>query len=361
MTQQEFSMKSHIKTAVSGVFLPLLVMTFLTACSNVGLLASIEKEVKLKDPTMRGIVTSLEVVGGNIYVTNGILYKRTGGTGDWDKVSLPSGAARCSEIASDGTYLYARFTKDDLSVLHSVARYEPASGGWTSLTGVDNIALIGSGSGRIYVFTGSEDKYNAYELTSGNTAVTATPILTDINTPTGTVGNYIATNKKVYTNAGAELGSSPSGVTGITMKGTNVYAVNASYVWRYAAGSWTSIKHSFTTPTTNISYLGAGGKNLLLIGSGSTAGGYGEVRLDGTDALSSVINNPGDSSDSSITVDASIQYNNSIGLWNVHGIYAVTTAVPSGDSYVLYACVVEPTYGGLWSYYSDSRNEWNRE
>jgi len=365
MTQQEFPMKLHIKTAISGVLIPLLVMTFLTACSSTGLFSSIETEVKLNDPTMQGTITSLEVANNTIYVTNGTLYQRIGGTGNWHKMSMPSGAEHCSEVASDGTYLYARFTKSNLAVFDSVQRYDPASG-WTSVTGVDNIALISSGNTRIYAFTGSENTYNAYVTTgTGSTTITPTAIATGINTPTGSASDYFATNTKVYSYTGVELGTSPSEVTGITTNGTNVYAVNSG-VWRYnttaPATGWTRIAHSITTPTTNISYLGAGGKNLLLIGSGSSSGGFGEVLLAADGSFSSTDSeSPGDTGASSITTDAASQYNNSVGQWAVHRIFAVSSPHPSGDSYVLYACVVDPTDGGLWSYYSGTRHEWNRE
>jgi len=369
MTQQEFSMKVHIKTVVSGVLITLIVLTFFSACSNIGLFSSIEKEVKLYDPTMRGIITSLEVVKGNIYVTNEMLYQRTGGTDAWVKI-LPSGAERCAEVASDGTYLYARFTTSDPAVLQSVKRYDPSSENWTNLTGVDNVARISSGNNRIYAFTGIDNSYKAYITTAaGSTVINATPIATDIATPTGTVGNYISTTKKVYSYDGttfAELGGadkSPSGITGITVKGTNVYAVNSGYVWRFdtVAAAWTSIAHEIITPTTNIAYLGTGGKNLLLVGSGASSGGFGEVILTADGALSSVIGHPGDTAASSITTDASTQYKNSVGLWAVYRIFAVTTSVPSGNDYVIYASVANSTYDGLWSYYSGTRNEWNRE
>jgi len=379
MMQQEFSMKLHIKTVVLGALIPFLALTFLTSCSNLGLFSSIEKEVKLNDPTMRGIITSLEVVNGNIFVTNGTLYQRSGGTGDWNKMSLPSGAERCSEVASDGTYLYARFTTSDIGILHSVERYDPASGGWSSLTGVDNVARISSGNNRIYAFTGINNLYKAYVTTGvGSTVINSTPIASDITTPTGTARDstgttrdYISTNKKVYSYDGttfAELGgvdASPVGVTGITTNGTNVYVVNTGFVWRFNTAApttgWTSIKHSMAT-TTNIVYLGAGGKNLLLIGSSSLTTGLGEVVLAAADgSFPSTIGSPGDTATSAITTDAALQYKNSIGLWAVYRIFAVTTAVPSGNSYVLYASIAESTYGGLWSYYSGTRNEWNRE
>jgi len=368
MTQQEFSMKLHIKPVVLGTLLSLLVLTLFTACSNTALFASIEKEVKLNDPTVRGIVTSLEVVKGTIYIANGNLYQRAGGDGTWNMMPFPSDdTKRCSEVASDGTNLYARFTTSDQAVTQSIQMYNPSSKDWTIVTGVDGVVLIGSGNKRIYAFTGTENSYKAYATTGvGSTVINAAEIAKDITTPTGTSGNYISTNTKVYSYDGTtftDLGAPSSGITGITTNGTNVYAVNSGSVYRYneTTATWSSIGHSISTPTTNISYLGAGGKNLLLIGSGCTSGGFGEVVLAADGSLQSTIDTPGDSDASSIVSGVSTQYSTSIDLWAIHRIFAVSSAVPAGNDYALYASVINSTYDGLWSYYSGTQNEWNRE
>jgi len=348
----------------------LLAITILSGCSNTAMFASIEQEVKINDPTMRGIITSMVELNGNLYIANGSLYQRTGGSGAWNKMDLPSGASRCSEVASDGTYLYARFSAEDMSVFHSVKRYDHNTGYWANVDGVDNIALIGSGKGRIYAFTGSSDSYVAYVTPSaGSTAFTATAIASGIKTPTGTAGDYISTSKKVYRYDGTTLaeaggaGTSPAGVTGITSRGTDLYAVKSGNVYHFseATNAWASIAHSLSSPTTNIAYLEAGGKKELLIASGSTSGGISEITLNADGTLKAPITTPGDSDQSAVATGAQSQYLNSVDLWAVHRVFAVSTAVPAGDAYVLYASVIHYTYDGLWSYYSSSRNEWNRE
>jgi hypothetical protein len=366
MTQQEFPMNVQKKTITVGAVILLLLITLFTSCSNTALFASIEKEVKLNDPTLGGTITSMEVVNGNIFVANGYIYQRTGGTGDWNKMAFPTGAENCSEIASDGTWLYARFTKLDKSVFHSVERYDPSSNDWTKVTGKDDIVLIGSGNDRIYAFTGASNVYSAYiTQSSGSTIFNSTPIITDITTPTGTAYNYISTTGSVYSWDGTTctaLTGAPSGVTGITHNGTNLYALNSGAAYRYdeKTSAWTSISHSLDSPTTNLAYLGAT-KNLLLIASGSLDGGFSEIILNSDGSLSSVIGTPGDSSASSVSTDDQSQYESTIGLWAVHRIFAVTTTVPSGNDYVLYASVTHYDNDGLWSYYSDTQKEWNRE
>lgn len=363
----------------------LLTFTLFAGCTKDPIFSAIENEVKLKDPTMTGTVSSFEVVDQSIYVANGYIYKRTNGTGSWNKIGLPSGAGRCATLAYDGLYLYGLFTdSDDWTTFHSVQRYDTSSDSWTNVTGLSAIVQIGSGSGRIYAFTrNGDDDYNAYDTPSaGSLAFNTTAIASNIATPKSTAGNFLATNKKVYYCAGTSLteaGSSPSGVTGITVvakpgtsANTYLYALNAGYVWQYdgttESGTWTSLGHSLSTPTSGIAYVRS--KNLLLIASGKNGGGFSEATLDATGALSTIIGTPGDSDASSVAPANQDQYNSSVGLRALNRIDAVnatdaagnaTNCVPSGDSYVVYASVLHYSYGGLWSYYPTTYPEWNRE
>lgn len=351
----------------------LLTLALFAGCSTDPIFSTIEEEVKLEDPTMRGSITSMEVIDrdgdgtkNDIYAANGMLYVRTDGTGKWNKVSLPAGAERCAEIASDGTWLYGRFTGTDHAVTHSVQRFDASAGTWKEVTGLSGVVLIGSGAGRIYAFTGANDDFDLHVTPSaGSTEFGATAIATDLATPTGTAGNYVATSAKVYSCDGAalaELTGSPAGVTGITLVPStgNIYAVNAGYVWRYDGSAWTSAAHGLSTPTTGIAWLG-GTKNLILAASGSEDGGFCEVKLGADGSLGTVISTPGDSNLSSVNTDSQDQYENSLGQWALNRIFAVTEPVPAGNEYAIYASVIHYSYDGLWSYYSNTRTEWNRE
>lgn len=361
----------------------LLTLTLFAGCTKDPIFSAIEEEVKLKDPTMTGTVTSFEVVNHDLYATNGYIYKRTNGTGSWIKLAFPSESVRCSEIASDGTWLYARFVEvSDWTNFDSVQRYDTSTGVWTPVSGLSGIVRIGSGSGRIYAFTkNGDDNYNAY-VSSSTTTFDSTPVGTSITTPTSTSGNFVSTNAKVYYYNGsslAEAGTSPTGVTGITVvakpgksANTYLYAVTLGYAWRYdgttATGNWTNSGHSVATPTTNIAYLRS--KNLLLIASGANGGGYGEIKLDDTGAFSSNLGAPGGSTESSVAPANKDQYDSSVGLRALYRIDVVdakdadgnaTGSVPAGNDYVLYASVMHYSYGGIWSYYPGTIPEWNRE
>jgi hypothetical protein len=356
----------------------LLTLALFAGCTTDPIFSAIEDEVKLKDPTMTGIVTSFEIVGTDLYAANGYIYNRTNGTGSWSKISLPSSGIRCPWIASDGTNLYALFTKsDDWTDFDSVQRYSGSS--WTKVTAPSGVQRIGSGDGRIYAFTkNGDDNWNAYATASaGGMTFSLLTGGTSITTPTSTAGNFVATNAKVYYCDGSSLseaGSSPSGVTGITIgknagSGTTdyLYAVNSGYAYRYdsttgTSGTWTSLAHSVDTPTANISYLRP--KNLLLIASGSTGSGYEEIQLTSAGAFSSNLGTPGESTASSIGTDTN--YDSSVGLRALYRIDVVDAlnnsgSVPAGNDYVIYASVVHYSYGGLWSYYPGTDPEWNRE
>jgi hypothetical protein len=312
-------------------------------------------------------VTSLEAINGTVYAANGYLFARAGGAGDWKPIDFPEGSLRCSEIASDGTSLYARFTTTDYSTFNSVQRYNGNS--WTKVSGLDDVALIGSGNGRIYAFAETDGAYSAYVTAgAGSDAFGAAAIGTGLAVPTGTAGDYVSTSAAVYAYSAGALseaggnGSSPSGVTGITVNENALYALNTSYAYRYDGTAWTSIAHDLSSPTSGIAYLGgSSGKNLLLIASKASDGGYSEVVLNSDGTLASVIDEPGDSDESSISSTEQDQYESSLAQWAIYRIFAIASPIPDGNDYVIYASVINKTYHGLWSFYSGTRREWNRE
>lgn len=88
------------------IFTAVSLAVLLSGCSEDPIFSAVEAEVELKDPSVLGTVLTLVSHDGSLYTANGNLYSRTGGIGDWRKVSLPSGASRCSQVATtteDGT------------------------------------------------------------------------------------------------------------------------------------------------------------------------------------------------------------------------------------------------------------------
>ncbi len=348
----------------------LLLSTFVASCSKTPILARIEDEVELKDPSLLGSVHSLVVAAGDVdatvndlFASNGRIYRRTDGSGDWNKVGLPASDIRCMNLATDGTNVYALFNKTDYVTFHSVQLLDPVAGTWTPVTGAAGTVMIGSGSGFIFVFF--DDGNGSYSVRrtngTGSTILTGT-IATGLSVPRGSSGGYFATKTAIYTAGGTNVSASEgliSDIRAIVAGGGNLYAIAGAYVWRYDGSAWTHIAHGFGNARC-IGYLNAGGKHLVLIGV-DDKDGYGEVLLDGSGALVSA-QKPGANDQSSITPASQDQYESSVDDLSVTSIFAIAApAVPAGNSYVIYAGITHYSDGGLWSYYSDTRQEWNVE
>lgn len=376
---QESLMSTPIRSSqkplrVAGINLAAIVFFFsllasvsvLAGCSNEPIFAAIEKEIKLKDPTMRGYVDSLAVVDGNIYATNGRIYKRTGGSGGWEKIDSPD--FRCGGLATDGINLYGLF--QDKS--YATTSVQMLSGGsWGSVSGGNSMQKISSGNGRIFGFAKNSgaETYTAYTTAgAGSTlfsVIAGAP--TTLTTPIGaiTIGgtDYFATASAVYTAAGVALtgtGIPTTGIKGITSNGTDIYVVTTGFVYRCAtpAGTptWTSVAQTMSSPT-GITFFKTGTTELLLI---CGAKGYGEIPL--ASGAMGTYQTPGSAALSSIITTAKSQYDSSIGLLNLTSIFVVPSpAAPSGNTYALYASIADVRYDGLWGYYSDTQTEWNRE
>jgi len=323
----------------------------LSSCSNDPIFAAIEDEVELKDPSVRGTITSLVSVGvaGDLYVTNGRIYKKTGGAGDWNEIGMPG--YRCAEVATDvsGTDLYGLFQNEDYE---TIGVYRLSGGSWAAVPGTSDIVKIGSGEGQIFAFAENGSDWNAHTITT--TTLNAT-IATGIAKPIGSALDFFATTAGLFNLAGTAVASTPtSGIVGITTDGTDIYLATAGSVYKCvtAGPTWTTTTHNAGSPT-GIAYLELGATDLLLV---SGAAGYGEVTVTGG-ALGAA-QDPGDSATSSISPSEKAQYESSLGQWNLTSIFAVS----DGTDYDVYAGVMDTRYDGLWGYHStDSSPEWNRE
>ncbi len=361
----------HVTARSALALLALFATLALASCSNEPIFSTIQNEIKLKDPSILGTISSMESAGGDLYAANGYIYRRVAGAGNWRKIGMPSGVGRCAKLASDGTNLYGLFTESNWTTFHSVQRYQ--AGSWAVVTGLNSIDEIGSGNGRIYAFIelpgGSSDHYyNAYVTSGpGSLSFEASPVAASIGIPTGTAGDYFATQSAVYHLSGATatqlawttLGRTPGGLCGVVVGANgNVYTANYGNAYRWDGSAWTS--HSLdleNDPATGIEILQSATKNLLLISCGA---GYGEVSLGASGELGSYMN-PGATSLSTTDRADEDQYDSSVGLYYLTGIFAFTDPVPADDEYVIYASVTHYKYNGLWGYYDTTQSEWNRE
>lgn len=330
--------------AAAIIFITLISLS----CDNDPIFAAIEQEVKLKDPAVQGTASNLVIIGQNMYTTNGNIYRRVNGSGNWKKIKSPS--FRCAQIATDGVNLYGLFQNSDYKFA-SVSMYDGSS--WLNIDTISDAGKIGNGNGFIYVFTELDSLWNAYTITGTVSAAIADAV--SLTYPVGTTGNYFATSDAVYASDGTNLSYTGGGIKALTEVDSFLFVIDSGSIYRYNGSSWTPWAHNISKPT-GMTYLGVD-KNILLI-SGSK--GFGEVTLNESFEMTSNLT-AGSSLLSSLTPAAKDQYKNSVGKWNLSSICAVTSPVPEGDSYVIYATVVDATYSGLWAYYSNSRKEWNRE
>ena len=328
----------------------------LSACKNPPIFAAIEQEVKLNPASVRGFVRGVVEINGTLYASNGkIWYKAKGETGKWSELSgCPSG--RCTGLATDGTYLYAVFSKDEAFTVH---KYTTATSSWGELTGLTAQAVFGTD--RVFAVksakNGNTTTYTiSSAIESGTPNTWASP--TD-KAPVGAAGLYCLLEDGLYNNTGTKVigtDSPSSGLKGICEGPSNsVFVVDNTKLYCYDGSAWTNREHGVSTPQS-ITYLPS--KQLVLIGGKN---GYGEMKLASaadTNLANAHIVSAG-SAESSVPQGNIHQYNNSVGKYVINPI----TALENGSGYIIYVGVNDPNtkYTGLWGFYSPDRIEWNRE
>lgn len=346
-------MHSINKNSVLFAILGLLIFVF-SSCSPDPIFASIEKEIKLKDPSLRGSITSLVIVGSDLYASNGYLYKRSNGVGNWNSVSNNI-SGRCANLATDGTSLYALYTSTD----HKDGKVYQYDGNWNPVSGLGDVVYLSSGNGRVFAFAGSDSSYTAYTITGTNATALSGTYSEPVGNTVASGTSYFATISGVYDQSGSLLTGAPtSDIRGICSYNSNLYVLTTASVYQYdGTSTWTNVAHSVSKPTS-IAFLDAGNSKRFVLISGSF--GYGEVSIETNGELVS-FQTPGTSSNSSIPQDSYSQFSGSVKKWTVTRIFAISKdQLATQDPYVLYASVANTGYDGLWSFYPSEGN-WNRE
>lgn len=367
-------MKSFNGKIVLFILFAAIAAVWAGGCSDDPIFSAIESEVKLKDPSVRGMVVSLVNHDGDLYTANGNIYRRFGGTGGWFRIAPPPDTYRCSQVAvtrEDGTgELYGLFQNSHWQ-FHSLQRLTPT--GWEVVAGATQGFAIKNGDNFIYFFR--QDNMSITEHSQIDSSVyrvdgagNMTQILTGLTYISGTgelpidaEGNYITTNLNVYDNNGVQVpqtGNYPSNnISGIAVNGTDAYVADGIFVYHFNGTTWSRLLHSASWRIHNVTYLESAGKRMILL---PTEDGYGEMLLNSSGELSAY-QEPGTTIHSSIGIATQNQYESTLADWNILSMFVVTNPVPAGDDYVLYAGIIDPEEDGLWSYYSTTRQEWNRE
>lgn len=340
--------------------LPLLVLgacvlslSVFVSCKNPPLFAAIEDEILLKKFSVAGPIVGFAESGSDVYVATPatIFSKSKLSTGEWSDFGAPEGAALTQQIAFFNGKLFACFYNGGSYYYDS---------GWKSVPGGKNITGI-FGDSTLYGFAGNK----VYKVTTaGRTEIT--PALASGEYLIGASGNYFVTSGK--DNAGNDIGKfySVAGTAATVVqqigdiRGACVHStgkilfVTDEKIYHYNGTDLTNI--SISGKPKSVSYFE--GKETVLIGCEK---GYTEVKLAPSDAnlTGKAVISPG-TAGSLTSSSAYNQYTSSIGAYNVSPVFAVD----NGSGYSIFAGVMTGKnykYTGLWGYYSNDKQEWNRE
>lgn len=173
------------KTVLLSGFLAISFIFF--GCPQVTMLGQIDKETKLEEAVIKGLVGSVVYFQNNLYACDGNIYVKNADTvRGWSKATAPSG--HIVKLAADTDHLYALNRDGSL--------YTTADGRiWDEISGTPTIQTIFS--------TGyTENNSNAYILTDEKKYLKlngATKPVED-NTPKSSIvsGGYYAKEKSIY-------------------------------------------------------------------------------------------------------------------------------------------------------------------
>lgn len=387
---EKHTIRKNRLNITAKLLLPVFVIFILlcsTACNNDPIFATIENEVPLRDPSLRGSVSSLVQYDDYLYACNGKIKRKYGKdpAGSWFNVSLPSGAFRCAELVVSNGTLYGLFQDSDWKY-HSLQKYDGST--WTQITLDEEISSVDklgvTENGNIYTVTpegaGSDNSYaDSYTIcTVDSSGIFAQLSGTITETPIVLSGKYIVAKTgsdgdgyvyKVESGSISKLSGKIDSIMGACTAeingSTHLYVLTRDYIYHFN-DSGTQTHHDIRS-----SYDGFGNpayfsnpdypdKPLLLI---PMEEGYREALINTSTGNISGTNYPGDDDYSSTAPGDRSQYNSSVDDYTVTAIFAVTKKdyLPDGDSHAVYMSIGHYKYDGLWSYYSDTETEWNRE
>lgn len=306
-----------IKHTISILFMILL----LASCKNgLTIFDQIDQETKLEDAVITGSVNSIVRSGDTLYASDGNIYaKSVNAVRGWSKIAGPSGTI--IKLAAD-----------------------------------DSWGLYALNSNQILYFYGKNDKKWQTVNTTG--IGTIETIFCD-----GDDNAFVKAGESIYplnqNQVGAECTWNPSTITVFCSDGTNLYYADGSTVYVTAA--------NFLPPNTantaiqpeidrgSVSGLGtiysltySKAKNSLYAG---TSSGLKKIILDEMGGLT------GETADPPGNWEATISNSQA---------FAVLATGDAPENAALYTSTIKggPAYAkinGLWGYYYNRRNNWNRE
>lgn len=327
------------------VLILFLTLGILFSCKNKPIFYSIEQEVKLNKFSVSGNIVGIVKLDNKIYVaTPEMIFSRPlNSREDLKKTDLPSGKL-VQSLVTNGTVLFTCFYKG------GVHFYQDNT--WKKIPNSDSIKAV-FGNSKIF---GTDGK-NVYEITTTGlgspTAVTKTLV--------GAGGDYFALTNGLYksssntpivttTHTPKNIRSACEGPSG------SVFILSDKILYHYDGSQFTSIEIKNKLPLS-IFYFEM--KKTVLVACGKS---YTEIKLDPTkNTLEGAKQIEPGASDSTTPPKTAIQFESAIGSYSINPIFGVDI----GDgAYEILAGVLAGSntrYTGLWAYYSNGKQEWNRE
>ncbi|UWV14218.1 hypothetical protein N3P20_02295 [Treponema pallidum] len=379
--------------------------SLLTGCDFSGIFASIQSEVPLKIPSIRGVVTGLVKCNNKLYACAGQLWEKDASKpeGGWKVVDFLPGKTITS-IVSKGTCVFACVSGEGVYTYTSngAGRTGGTSTTPTVLNNTSGATRIGGSNNPFLQMPckSSSGSSGGGGGGSGSSSGGGIKNGSDENV-LGSGTGYVVTTKAVYTKSnGSGTGctytkdstftATTSPILGCTsdregcfyvLDGTDVHCrtVQASggsgsgAHCAVASGSANSCKvaHTVTNPLC-IAHVKNGNTEFLLIGGSQ---GYKEIKLEtgsgsGAGCLKAKnVRGPEQWDENSVTPKGSVsQYEGTIGRFAISDIYTVESTSGAGgtnggtnkpDVYVVVGDS-QDGYTGLWRF-DAQKKEWNRE
>ncbi|UTC67059.1 MULTISPECIES: hypothetical protein [unclassified Treponema] len=329
-----------------------LVFALIVSCNQWPIFAAIEQEIRLKNFSVEGDVSSLIEDGSNVYAANlaGVYSKSKSSNGPWSKILSYAGT---QNLAYDGTNVF-------VSSAEGPVKY---SGNWGAVPNSDNIHLI-AGNKIVFGYNASEKK--VYKIGTGGVS---NPIDVGVVESLSAAGNYFLVKSKdsakLYKDGtpAAEVAGLPSGAIAVCPADSTdhdkIFVLAGSTIHYYNGSAWASSKSIKEKSPISISYFKE--RETILLGCTQ---GYTEVKVNTTPSIDLSNENtkqldPGD--EGSTTPPGSYsQYQTTLGSYNTNPMLGVSRG---GSGYAVFMGIhsgVITRNKGLWGFYSD-KPEWNRE
>lgn len=284
----------------------LLMILLLAACKNgLTIFDQIDQETKLEDAVITGSVNSIVKHNGTLYACDGYIYsKNEKDIRGWSKINGPEGTI--IKLAADATNLYALNKNKDLYIYNETH--------WEKVDISETLSAIAT------IFSNGLDTVYIHGTAKGATENSYFKLTETTVTPTTDVASYVIvkTGKGTYTaNSGTVTGANNLG---------SVSDLNTVYSLTYSA-------------VDNAIYAG-------------TSKGLKRLPLDESGKLTGE------------TADPRGNWNATINAYNAFAVLA--TGTTTTEDAALYTSTIQPnsTYAkinGLWGYYYNRRDNWNRE